>query len=338
MLKEALLYKIIEDGKVYCYLCSHRCVIAEGKFGVCGVRQNIKGVLYTHSYGKIIAAHIDPIEKKPLFHVMPGSMSFSIASIGCNFRCGFCQNWQISQKQEADKLALISQEMAAQEIVKLARKAGCESISYTYTEPTIFFEYALEIAKLAKEEGILNIFVTNGYMSKEALEMIKPYLDAANVDLKFFREESYKRICGAKLQPVLESIKLLHGMGIWQEITTLIVPSLNDSESELSDIAEFIASVGKEIPWHISRFHPDYKLGDLSATPITALQKAEAIGKKVGLRYVYLGNVSSEGENTVCHSCGKLLIKRRGFEVLHKNLNGKKCGYCGAEIEGIYLS
>lgn len=338
MLKEALFYKMLEGGKAYCYLCSHRCVIAEDNFGICGVRQNKKGTLYTHAYGKVIAAHIDPIEKKPLFHVIPGSMSFSIATIGCNFRCGFCQNWQISQKQEADKLALIPQDMAPEEVVKLAKKAGCESISYTYTEPTIFFEYALEIAKLAKKEGLLNIFVTNGYMSKEALEMIEPYLDAANVDLKFFKEESYKKVCGAKLQPVLDTIKLMHGLGIWQEVTTLIVPTLNDSDAELKDIAEFIAGVSKEIPWHISRFHPDYKSDDLHATPVSTLQKAQAIGKKAGLCYVYLGNVPPEGENTVCHKCGKLLIKRHGFEVLHKNLNGSKCSYCSAEIPGIHLS
>lgn len=338
MSKEALLYNRLEGYKVSCYLCSHRCVISDGEFGICAVRQNKKGTFYTQAYGSVIAAHIDPIEKKPIFHAMPGSMSFSIATIGCNFRCGFCQNWQISQKQEADKLALVPQEMPAQEIVKLARKSGCESISYTYTEPTIFFEYALEIAKLAKEEGLLNMFVTNGYMTKEALEMIRPYLDAANVDLKFFKDESYRKICGAKLSPVLETINLMHKLGIWQEITTLVVPGLNDSENELKDIAEFIVSVGKEIPWHISRFHPDYKLDDLYTTPISILQKAEAIGKKAGLRYVYLGNVPLEGENTVCYKCGKLLIKRHGFEVLHKYLNGPKCSFCSAEIDGVKLS
>lgn len=338
MLKEALLYKKLEAEKVSCNLCSHRCLIDEGKFGICGVRQNKKGTLYTSSYGSVIAAHIDPIEKKPLFQVMPGSMSFSIATVGCNFRCGFCQNWQISQKQEADRLAMVPQEMAPAEIVKLARKSGCESISYTYTEPTVFFEYALETAKLAKEEGLLNIFVTNGYMTKEALEMIRPYLDAANVDLKFFKDDSYKKVCAAKLSPVLEAIKLLHQMGIWQEITTLVVPKLNDSEEELKDIAAFIVSVGKEIPWHISRFHPDYKFENQQSTSVSTLKLAEAIGKKAGLRYVYLGNVPLEAENTYCYNCHKLLIKRYGFEVLHQGTKESKCNFCQTKIDGLYLS
>lgn len=338
MLKEALLYKKLDSEKVSCYLCNHFCLIKEGQFGICGVRQNKKGALFTHSYGKVIAAHIDPVEKKPLFHVSPGSMSFSIATIGCNFRCGFCQNWQISQRQEAEKSGMISQEMAPLEIVKLARKSGCESISYTYTEPTIFFEFALEIAKLAREEGLLNIFVTNGFMTKEALEMIKPYLDAANVDLKFFKDDSYRNICGAKLSPVLESIKLLHQMGIWQEITTLVVPGLNDSEEELKAIASFIAGVGKEIPWHVSRFHPDYKLDNLEQTSVSALKIAESVGKKAGLRYVYLGNVLYEGENTYCYKCGRLLIKRYGFEVLEQKIKASKCSYCSSEIDGLNLS
>ncbi len=338
MLKEALLYKKLEEEKVSCYLCSHRCLIAEGDFGICLVRQNKKGTLYTHAYGRVIAAHIDPVEKKPLFHVMPGSMSFSIATIGCNFLCGFCQNWQISQKKEADKLGMVAQEMAPSEIVKLARKSGCESIAYTYTEPTIFFEYALEIAELARQEGLLNIFVTNGYMTKEALETIGPYLDAANVDLKFFKDESYQKVCAAKLSPVLESIKLMHKMGIWQEITTLVVPSLNESEEELKDIANFIASVGREIPWHVSRFHPDYKLQDQETTSLAALKLAEGIGKKAGLRYVYLGNAPLEGENTYCYNCHKLLIERYGFEVLQQKTKDSKCGYCFAGIDGLNIS
>ncbi|MDP2940323.1 MAG: AmmeMemoRadiSam system radical SAM enzyme [Candidatus Omnitrophota bacterium] len=337
MLKEALLYKKLEDEKVSCYLCSHHCLILDGRFGICGVRENKEGTLFTHAYGSVIAAHIDPIEKKPLFHVMPGSMSFSIAAIGCNFRCGFCQNWQISQKQEAQNLGLVPQAMEPLEVVKLARKAGCESISYTYTEPSIFFEYALEIAKLAKEQGLLNIFVTNGYMTKEALEMIKPYLDAANVDLKFFKDDSYKKVCNARLFPVLESIKLMHAMGIWQEITTLVVPTLNDSQGELEDIANFIASVGIEMPWHISRFHPDYKLIDNEPTSVTSLKLAESLGRKANLRYVYLGNIPPEGENTYCYKCGKLLIKRFGFEVLEQRLKDSKCSYCQTKIEGLYL-
>ena len=291
MLKEALLYKKLSGKNVSCFLCSHHCLISDGSFGICQVRQNKGGTLYTYAYGEVAAANVDPIEKKPIFHILPGSRSFSVASIGCNFTCGFCQNWQISQKKEADKLAIGQTAMPAQEIVANALKYKCESISYTYTEPTIFFEYALEAAKLAKEKGLYNIFVTNGYMTKEALEVIGPYLDAANVDLKFFDDEKYRRICGARLKPVTESIALMRKMDIWVEVTTLLVPGENDSVGQLKGIASFIAGVGKEIPWHISRFHPDYKMNDLEATALSTLKDAYKIGKDAGLRYVYIGNV-----------------------------------------------
>jgi len=288
-----MLYEKGEGGKVHCYLCAHNCKIASGQFGFCGVRQNTQGTLNTLIYAEVVAANIDPIEKKPLYHFLPGSVSFSIAAIGCNFRCGFCQNWQISQasrRSQKDK-SRQGHELMPEEIVREAKDRRCESISYTYTEPTVFFEYAYDTAKIAKEAGLKNIFVTNGYMSKEALETINPYLDAANIDLKSFREEFYIKNCKARLQPVLDSIKLAKELGIWIEITTLIIPGQNDSESELSDIAGFIAGIGKDIPWHISRFHPDYQFLDQKPTPIETLKKAEDLGKKAGLRYVYLGNV-----------------------------------------------
>lgn len=336
MSKEAVLYKKTASLEVECFLCSHFCKIKEGKFGFCGVRQNIKGILYTHSYGKVIAKNIDPIEKKPIFHMFPGSKSFSIATLGCNFRCGFCQNWQISQIKEIEDSDRGIYEISPEEIVREAKESNCKSISYTYTEPTIFFEYAFDIAKLAKKENLYNVFVTNGYMTKEALGLIKPYLDAANVDLKFFNDDSYRRICAGSLKPVLETIRLMHELNIWVEVTTLVIPQENDSPKELKDIAEFLASVGKEIPWHVSRFHPDYKLTNLSPTPLEKLEEAYKIGKMAGLKYVYVGNVLEE-ENTYCASCGKDLIARYSFSVVTNNLKSGKCPKCGTVLDGLAL-
>lgn len=290
MMQEAMFYNKAKGKEAQCYLCAHNCKIALGQFGFCGVRQNIQGVLNTLVYAEVIAANVDPIEKKPLYHFLPGSMSFSIATVGCNFRCGFCQNWQISQVSGQDNAREVYKLMP-ERIVEEAKKNHCQSISYTYTEPTIFFEYAYDIAKVAKQAGLKNIFVTNGYMSREALETISPYLDAANIDLKSFREKFYVENCKGHLQPVLDSIKLAKKLGVWIEITTLIIPGYNDSVSELSDIAGFIASVGKDIPWHISRFHPDYHFLNQKLTPIETLKKAEDLGKKAGLDHVYLGNV-----------------------------------------------
>jgi len=335
-MKEALLYEKLEHKLVHCYLCGHQCRIADKKFGFCGVRQNLDGTLYTHAYGKVVAAHIDPIEKKPLYHFFPGSQSFSIATIGCNFHCGFCQNWEISQSRFKDGDNLAGQDFSAQEIVETALKNKCKSISYTYTEPTIFFEYALETAKLAKDEGLYNNFVTNGYMSEECLQMVKTYLDAANVDLKFFKDSSYRKICKGSLLPVLNSIKLMRKFNIWVEITTLVVPGENDSAEELRQIAEFIVSVDKNIPWHISRFHPDYNFTDHYPTPEDTLGKAQDLGKKCGLNYVYAGNVSGWGNDTYCHSCEKLLVKREYFSVLEYNIKQGRCVYCNTAIPGIY--
>jgi len=333
-MKEALLYEKLENKLVRCRLCSHQCKIAEQKFGFCGVRQNRDGVLYSCVYGKPIALHVDPIEKKPLYHFLPGSASFSIATIGCNFHCGFCQNWEISQAKAKGADSFAQDEVSPQEIVQAALKNECASISYTYTEPTIFFEYALDIAKLAKEKGLYNNFVTNGYMSRECLEMIQPYLDAANVDLKFFRDEAYKKICGARLQPVLDSIKLMHQLGIWVEVTTLVVPGENDSEEELRAIAEFLAGVDKNIPWHISRFHPDFQFTGHEATPVETLKKAGEFGRQAGLTYIYVGNVYGFGNDTYCPNCKKLLVKREIFSVLENNLKEGKCAFCNTKIRG----
>lgn len=291
MAKHAMLYEKIKDKKVHCYLCSHNCKIGESKVGICGVRQNIDGKLYSHVYGKVIASHVDPIEKKPLYHFLPRTYAYSIATPGCNFKCDFCQNWQISQCKLENGFSYQGYEMPPEEIVNAAKQNNCKSIAYTYTEPTIFFEYAYDTAKLAKKQGIKNVFVTNGYMTKKAINKIAPYLDAANIDLKSFSEEFYKKICKAKLEPVLNSIRTMHENNIWIEITTLVVPGQNDSKDELEKIAKFIAELNKDIPWHISRFHPDYNFTDTAATPIKTLKMAEELGKKHDLKHIHLGNV-----------------------------------------------
>lgn len=336
MKTEALLYRKLEHKAVSCFLCAHLCHIAEGKFGFCGVRQNIDGLLYTYAYGKVIVAHVDPVEKKPLYHFLPGSLSFSIATIGCNFRCSFCQNWEISQLSFRDGDVLGGGELSPKDIVDDAIASGCKSISYTYTEPTIFFEYALDTAKIAKAKGLRNIFVTNGYMTAEAFTMIKPYLDTANVDLKFFRDSSYKKVCAGRLRPVLDSIHLMHDLGIWVEITTLIVPGENDSKEELRDIAGFIAGIDKNIPWHVSRFHPDYKLTEHQATPEDTLKRAFEIGQDAGLTYIYAGNVRGWGNDTYCHNCKKLIVKREGFTALEYKIKENKCAFCNAVIPGVF--
>jgi pyruvate formate lyase activating enzyme len=334
-MKEALLYEKLEKRLVQCYLCAHHCRIADRKFGLCGVRQNIDGTLFTHAFGKVVAAHVDPVEKKPLYHFFPGSSSFSIATIGCNFRCGFCQNWQISQASFLEGYSA-EEELPPEKIVSLAVENRCRSISYTYTEPTIFFEYAFETARRAREKGLSNIFVTNGYMTKECLLMVKPYLDAANVDLKFFKDSSYEKSCAGKLAPVLDSIKLMHELGIWLEITTLVIPGENDSEDELKDIARFIAGVDRNIPWHVSRFHPDFKFTGGGPTPEATLKKAVEIGKACGLTYIYAGNVYGWGSDTACPACKKTLIKREMFDVLEYRIEEGRCAFCHAHVSGVF--
>jgi pyruvate formate lyase activating enzyme len=335
---EAYLYEALGDKKVKCNLCGHRCVIKDGRRGICGVRQNEDGILKTLVYGKLIARHIDPIEKKPLFHFLPGTLSYSIATVGCNFRCRFCQNADIAQMPADHQGMIMGDVYTASAVVDAAQSGGCRSISYTYTEPTVFFEFAYETAKLAHERGICNVFVTNGYMTAEALEMINPYLDAANVDLKAFSDKYYKELCGAGLRHVQATLKLMKSRGIFVEVTTLIVPGLNDDAAELKGLAEFIAQdLGPETPWHISRFHPTYKLIDRPPTPVKTLIKARDIGLKAGLRYVYTGNVpGNAAENTFCYSCGEKVIERWGFQVGKLRLKNSQCEKCGAHIDGVW--
>lgn len=337
-MKEALFYNKGVGGAVSCLLCNHYCKIKDEGVGFCRVRRNSNGILHSLNYAKLVVANIDPIEKKPLFHFLPGSLSYSIAAIGCNFKCDFCQNWEISQAQEVEKIGAKRFKVTPERVVEEAIKNKCMSISYTYTEPTVYFEFAYECAKLAKSQGLYNDFVTNGYMSREALEYISPYLDAANVDLKSFREDFYHKMCKASLKPVLENITLMKKLNIWVEITTLVIPGYNDSKEELSDIACFISSLDKSIPWHISRFHPDYKFTQIPSTSLATLENAYKIGKEKGLKFVYLGNIHTDyGQNTYCSACSKLLIERMGFSVNKRNMKQGKCEFCGEKIEGIEL-
>jgi pyruvate formate lyase activating enzyme len=335
---EAYLWEPLDDNKVKCNLCSHRCVIKDGRRGICAVRENRDGTLETLVYGNLVARHIDPIEKKPLFHFLPDTLSYSIATVGCNFRCRFCQNADIAQMPTDHNGTIMGSSSTPREVVEAAEQGGCRSISYTYTEPTVFFEFAYETARLAHGRGLRNVFVTNGYMTAEALEMISPYLDAANVDLKAFSDKYYKELCGARIKHVQATLKLMKTLGIFVEVTTLIVPGLNDDPAELKDLAAFIVEdLGPETPWHISRFHPTYKLNDRPATPVATLTAAREIGLNAGLRYVYTGNVPGDaGENTCCYGCGEIVIERRGFRVGKLGIKNGKCIHCGVEIDGVW--
>ena len=334
-MKECYLYKSLEDLKVRCDLCNHRCLITDGETGKCSVRKNISGKLYSLVYAKLIAENIDPIEKKPLFNFLPGSFTYSIATMGCNFKCFFCQNYQISQVSINDN-NIPGRFETPENIVKRAIEKNCKSISYTYTEPTIFFEYAYDTSIIAKKNKLKNIFVTNGYMSREALDMVSPYLDAANVDLKSFSDEFYKKNTGGRLKPVLNNIKYMKELGIWIEVTTLLIPGLNDSKKELEQIAGFLRDTGREIPWHISAYYPQYK-SKIAPTPYKKIIEAVDIGKNAGLLYVYGGNVTYPGlENTFCPECGNEIITRKGFNIARSDINGNKCSKCDFKIDGVF--
>ncbi|OEU62563.1 MAG: AmmeMemoRadiSam system radical SAM enzyme [Desulfuromonadales bacterium C00003094] len=337
-MQEALLYKKLPDQLVRCRLCAHCCTIADGHRGLCQVRENRGGTLYTLVYGRTISQAADPIEKKPLYHFHPGSRSFSISTPGCNFRCAWCQNWEISQMPREQHM-VGGHPARPEQIVATAQRNGCRSIAYTYTEPTIFFEYARDTAILAREAGLANVFVSNGYMTDEALDMARNWLDAANVDLKAFREETYRRHIGAHLQPVLDSLKAMKALGIWIEITTLIVPGLNDDPQELKELAEFVCrELGADTPWHISRFFPCYQMAHTPPTPVATLHRAAEIGRAAGLRHIYLGNVDEE-TNTFCPKCNELLIRRIGFNVVENHIAAdSSCPTCSETLAGVDMA
>ncbi|MBN2455875.1 MAG: AmmeMemoRadiSam system radical SAM enzyme [Sedimentisphaerales bacterium] len=339
-LKRAVLWEPQDGQKVRCKLCNWRCLLDEGKTGICAVRKNIGGVLYSLNYDKVCSANADPIEKKPLFHFQPGSRSFSIATMGCNFQCVFCQNWQISQAAIEDG-QIDGQAISPEQIVVAAVQSNCKSIAYTYTEPTIFMELCNDCGRLAKERGLTNVFVSNGYETTEAIDFAKDWLDGINIDLKSFSENYYKRLCKASLHPVLDTIRYIaNETDIWMEITTLLVPGENDSEQELKQLADFIVNkAGPDVPWHISRFVPQYKYTDSVPTPMETLEKAYNIGINAGLHYVYLGNVpGTKTESTFCYNCKKVLIKRTGYTIRENIINQDKCPYCGTDIAGYEMS
>jgi pyruvate formate lyase activating enzyme len=336
-MREALFWEKLDGDRVHCQLCRFHCRIADGHLGRCGVRLNRGGVLFSLVYGRLIAEHVDPIEKKPLFHYLPGSLSYSIATVGCNFRCLHCQNADIAQWPHRDR-DIPGRSVSPEQVVRQALQSGCRSISYTYTEPTIFYEYALDTATLARREGLGNVFVSNGYITAEALERIAPFLDAANVDLKGFSDEFYRDVTGASLQGVLDSLREYRRLGIWLEVTTLLIPGLNDGDGELQQLARFIREeLGEQVPWHVTAFYPTYKMTDRPPTPLATLRRARRIGIEAGLRHVYTGNVpGDDGENTWCPGCGQLLLERRGFRLGKMTLADGRCGRCQAEVAGIW--
>lgn len=333
-MKEAFLYKKLGERKVKCLNCAHYCIIPEGKRGICGVRENREGKLYSLVYGKAVAFNADPIEKKPLFHFLPGTYSLSLATMGCQFACKNCQNWQISQEPKING-NIEGEEIIPREIVSIAKEKGLPSISYTYTDPIVFSEYALDTMKLAKKEGIKNVWVSSGFFSKELFDLIFPYLDATNIDLKSFNNEFYLENCGGKLTPVLDNLKRLKEKGIWTEVTTLLIPTLNDDKKTIEEISHFIKKeLGEETPWHISRFSGSisWKLQSLPSTKDESLRKAYQIGKKTGLKHIYTGNNPLPGtQNTYCPECGEKVIERKEY-LVKKNMKEGKCPSCGKKI------
>jgi pyruvate formate lyase activating enzyme len=298
------------------------------------VRENRGGRLFSLVYSKVVAANVDPIEKKPLFHFQPGTLSFSIATVGCNMHCLHCQNAEISQ-MPFDGGRIAGRDLSPDDAVSMALAGNCRSISYTYTEPTVYFEYAHDTARRAAEAGLKNVFVTNGYIEPGPLEAIQPWLHGANVDLKSFRDSFYRRVCRARLAPVLDTLKRMRSLGIWLEVTTLLIPGRNDGEDELRDMARFLYALGEDVPWHVSAYYPTYKMTDRPRTPVRTLRRAWEIGREEGLLFVYTGNVpGDEGENTTCPGCGTYVIRRHGFQVLSMDLEEGKCHRCNRDIPG----
>lgn len=334
---EARLWRRLKGDTVQCRLCSHFCVIGQGERGLCGVRENREGTLMALNYGRIAALNLDPVEKKPLFHFQPGSRTYSFATVGCNLSCSFCQNWSLSQApREGGRIT--GRGMTPQDLVDEALKLKAASISYTYSEPTIFFETMQDTARLAADQGLSNIMVTNGFMSPECLDEMGPLIDAANVDLKSFSDDFYRDVCGARLKPVLENlVRIRHDLGWWLEVTTLLIPGKNDSPGELDQLTDFlIRELGEDTPWHISRFHPDFKMNDVAATRGDTLEAAYAMGRDKGLKYVYIGNMpGSNRQQTLCPGCGATLIDRTGFASTLLGMSHGRCSRCGAAVAGV---
>jgi pyruvate formate lyase activating enzyme len=333
-MKQALFYKKLKNNIVQCQLCPHFCTIEDGKRGTCEVRENEGGELISLVYGKPCSVSFDPIEKKPLYHFLPGQITLSIATAGCNLNCKHCQNWEISQARP-EKIP--NMPLSPEQVVKEAKKNKVKIISYTYTEPTIFYEYMLDIAKLAKKAGIKNTIVSNGFINPDPLKELCKYIDAANIDLKSIDDDFYKRICDGRVSPVLEALKILKEEKVWIEITNLLIPELNDGEKDIEKLVDWIKeNLSDTVPLHFTAFYPCYKLSDLPPTKIETLKKARQAAMKK-LNYVYTGNIpDSDGDNTFCPKCKKPVIKRRLFSIIENNLNGKKCPSCNEKIDGIW--
>ena len=335
---QSVLAQSLADRSVRCGVCAHRCLVRPGRRGICGVRENRDGSLICLAYGRVAALGLDPIEKKPLFHVDPGSMAYSIATPGCSFHCRFCQNWEIAQGPRLG-LHIPTQAMPPELVVAEARRCRARSIAYTYVEPTVFLEYALDTARLARAAGLRNLFITDGYAAPEAAALLAEVIAAANVDLKSFNDRFYRRLCGGRLAPVLETIRALHDAGVWLELTTLVIPGLNDSTAELRELTAWIREqLGPETPWHVSRFFPAHQMLDVPPTPLTSLLGAADIGLDAGLKHVYIGNAPQLGlENTLCAGCGALLIERSGYRARSRLTADGTCAKCGRPLAGIGL-
>ena len=336
----AWLSKKLNSGKILCQACSQSCKLEEGEYGICGVRKVEDGELRLLVYGIAAAVNVDPVEKKPMFNFLPKTRAFSVGTVGCNFSCKFCQNHDISQYPKEHNHEIVGHDMPPQNIVELALENGCDSIAYTYNEPIVFFEYTYDTAKIAHEKGLKNIYVTSGYETKKAIDLLAPYIDGMNIDIKSFNGEFYKEICGARLKPVLESVKYAHEKGIWVEVTTLLISGKNDSDDEIRSIARFLAELDQTIPWHLSAFHPMYKMMDVERTPASTLRRAYKIAQEEGLKYVYVGNIDDEDhESTYCPGCKERVIDRTGYigQYVTNGLdeNGK-CPYCGYKLEGVW--
>lgn len=334
-LKLSPYFNSLANQKIQCQLCPRHCLVANGQRGFCGVRENRGGQYFSLVYGNPCAAHLDPIEKKPFYHLLPATTSFSIATAGCNFRCKFCQNWEISQARPEETYNL---ELPPERVVELAKKIRARSIAYTYVEPTIFFEYMVDTAKLAKKEGLLNVYHSNGFINPAPLKNLCQILDGANIDLKAFTEEFYKEMSQGQISPVLQTLKFLKSQGVHLEITNLVIPTKNDDPALIRDMCAWIKKeLGPETPLHFSRFYPLYKLRNLPPTPVSTLERSRKVAMEAGLEFVYIGNVPGhEGEKTYCPHCQKLLIGRQGYIVGEININKGKCKYCGKPIPGIW--
>ncbi|MEF8879355.1 MAG: AmmeMemoRadiSam system radical SAM enzyme [Candidatus Thermoplasmatota archaeon] len=332
MKKKARFWETIKDSQVECKLCNQNCKIKNNQTGFCGVRKNEGQKLYTLIYGSCSSVAVDPIEKKPLYHFKPGTKALSLGTVGCNFRCMHCQNATISRASPDDFPYM--KNYSPEEIVSLAKDKGCEGIAWTYNEPGIWYEFSFDTAKLAHEEGLYNVYVTNGYIQEEPLREIAPYLDALNIDVKAFNNDFYKEVCKARLKPVLESCELSKKLGLHLEVTYLIIPGYNDSEEEIQDFCSWVTEkLGEETPVHFSRFHPDYKMRDVSMTSIETMNQAHEIAKESGIQHPYLGNVPpGKHDNTFCPNCNNICISRRGFSAQKKGLKESRCSKCGCEL------